>query len=143
MYSNSNNPDLLTRNQHQMGQTLKGTGNTCQGQEHRDCHMSESIQALIKACVCRGGSGINMEMPTEPHKTAPVSYVTPATMFPCAAEVDGMLGKEGSSFSFWEKALSYQHPCPVLQNLCRRKSKCTTSMLSPTETSEAGEASTF
>lgn len=55
--------------------------------------MSESIQALTKACVCRRESRINVEMPTEPHKTVPVSCVTPATMFPCAAEADGHAGE--------------------------------------------------
>lgn len=30
-----------------------------------------------------------MEMPAEAHKTAAVSCVTPATMFPCAIEADG------------------------------------------------------
>lgn len=58
------------------------------GKKPEELLMSESIQTLIKACIYRGDSGIKMKMPTEPHKTARLSYVTPATAFRCAAEAD-------------------------------------------------------
>lgn len=76
--------------------------------------MSESIQALIKACVCRGESGINMEMPPEPHKTVPVSCVTSATTFPCAAEADGHAGERRKQlFLLGESSfLSSSMSCP-------------------------------
>lgn len=76
--------------------------------------MSESIQALTKACVCKEKSEINMEMPTEPHKTAPVSYVTPATMFSCAAEADGHAGERRKQlFLLGESSfLSSSMSCP-------------------------------
>lgn len=55
-----------------------------------------------------------MEMPTEPHKTAPVSYVTPATTFPCAAEVDGHAGERRKQlFLLGESSfLSSSMSCP-------------------------------
>lgn len=81
--------------------------------------MSESIQALIKACVCRGESGINMEMPTESHKTAPVSYVTPATMFPRAAEAsDGHAGERRTQLFLFGESSFLSSSMSCLQNLC-------------------------
>lgn len=50
--------------------------------------MSESIEALIKAYIYKGDSGIKMKIPREPHKAARLSYVTPATMFRWAAEAN-------------------------------------------------------
>lgn len=82
-----------------------------------------------------------MEIPTESHKTAPVSYVTPATMLSCAAEADGHAGERRKQlFLLGESSfLSSLMSCPS-KSVPR---KGTTSRLSPTGTSEAAEASTL
>lgn len=58
------------------------------GKETENCSMSESLQALIKARIYTGDSGIKLKRLREPHKAARLSYVTPATRLRCGAGAD-------------------------------------------------------
>lgn len=76
-YSKTARKQVLAKKLHQVGQTLKKLHKGGQGQDGHfmlqrnpeQLLTSETIQALIKACISRGDSGIKMKMPTQPHKT--------------------------------------------------------------------------
>lgn len=93
---------MLAKKLHQVGQTPKKLHKGGQGQDGRFMLQrnpeqqltSETIQALIKACIYRGDSGIKMEMPAQPHKTAQLPYnytssnIQRGIRCTCAAEAD-------------------------------------------------------